>query len=143
MPSFNSNPLSWFGKQVRNKNIFKQSISLTYKDKSHCINFFGGFSTFLVIGFIIFYGIRMMIRLQSRNDVQWNTNVIEVDSKTVNQTYSITENDNIEIIFQRYIPTLLYDDYNITFDDIDEIYKIHAFFYPNETAESLKLKLIP
>ena len=112
-------PAQWFYKVVRNRNIFKQSISLTYKDKAHYINFFGGISTILMVFFIFVYGILMIIRLFNRTDVQWNRNFIEFDSKTIGTNYTLTEDDDIEIMVSPRI-----DDFYLYAFDYEELFSV-------------------
>ena len=124
MSAFTSKPAKWLYSRVRSRNIFKQSVSLTYKDKADSLNFLGGISTILIVLFIIVYGILMTMKLQRRSDVQWNQNFIEIDSKTANQTFKVTEDDDIEVMFMGRIMNSI--DLNFSYTNLNEILEIEA-----------------
>ena len=137
MSVFTTRPAKWFYSRVRSRNIFKQSVSLTYKDKAHYLNFFGGISTILIVIFIIIYGTIMMIRLRARTDVQWNQNHIEVDTKTDNQTYTVTEGDEIELRFYLNEVGLITD-----LQDLMKVLEISAVVHDLESNTNTTLEKI-
>ena len=138
MSIFSSRPAKWFYSRVRNRNIFKQSVSLTYKDRNHCLNFLGGISTILIISFIVVYGTLMTIRLGARTDVQWNQNHIEVDTKSNNQTYTLTEEDGVEIMFVGALHSKDDNIFNYTLF-LNSVVKLEAYLTENNgTVKTLE-----
>jgi len=128
MTFFHSSTSKWFYDRIRNRNIFKQSVSLTYDDKSYLSNTLGGISTICIMIFIIIYGILMSIRLFNRTDVQWNQNTINFDGESIEQIYYATDEGNLKFL--------------INIDEIELLFLLEfslSRFYPQFISEYSKM----
>ena len=85
----------------------------------------------------------MMMKLRRKTDVQWNTNHIAFDYKTANQTYRITEEDELEVYFLRFIDRKVLSLFPISYEELDEIIEIKAFSVDLENQKYETLKTTP
>ena len=89
--------LTWTYQKVKRRDIFKESISLTYKGEESYSSIIGGISTIIIFLILITISVFLFIRMFQRDDISWNQNVVFEDLGTSNKSITITENDNIEI----------------------------------------------
>ncbi|CAI2361122.1 unnamed protein product [Moneuplotes crassus] len=79
--------------RLRNRDIFRQSISMTYRGKDTFSNIVGCASTFLIVTVLLGYSIILFRTMLMRTDVSWNLNSIQVDVTKESSPLIWTEED--------------------------------------------------
>ena len=82
-----------------------------------------------------------MVRVGKRTDVQWSQNKITYDHKTANQSYTVTEDDGIEIMFSPHIDTQNAHP-QFGYGELEDILDIIAYIDDNQN-NSTQLEKIP
>ncbi|CAI2359313.1 unnamed protein product [Moneuplotes crassus] len=76
MPNCYLKTLKWSYKRIKNRDIFRQSISLTYRGKDNVSNIIGGGATMLMLLILLGYSIVLLRTMFKRTDVSWNLNSV-------------------------------------------------------------------
>ncbi|CAI2387131.1 unnamed protein product [Moneuplotes crassus] len=105
MPNCYLKTLKWSYNRIRNRDIFRQSVSLTYRGKDNFSNFLGGLATLIMFVILLGYTVVLLRNMFKRTDVSWNQNSIQTD--------------------------LRYDDSGLLWDEEDPEFKIYWSAYNN------------
>lgn len=98
MAGFGLRTMKWSYNRLKSRDVFKQTISLTYKGKESYSMVLGGIcSTLMIIGLTIF-GITLAIRMYNRTDVEWNQNISYVDQESDYREITVKESDKLYLI---------------------------------------------
>ncbi|CAI2361198.1 unnamed protein product [Moneuplotes crassus] len=79
MPNCYLKTLKWSYNRIRNRDIFRQSVSLTYRGKDNFSNFAGGLATLIMLLILLGYTVVLLRTMFKRTDVSWNQNSIQTD----------------------------------------------------------------
>ncbi|CAI2385634.1 unnamed protein product [Moneuplotes crassus] len=93
MPNCYLKTLKWSYSRIKERDIFKQSISLTYRGKDNFSSIIGAISTVFVLIVLFCYSIILLKSMFSRSDVSWNQNTIQVDLREDNSSLVWKEED--------------------------------------------------
>jgi len=93
-----------------------------------------------MLAFIFIYGLLLVLKVRRKSDVQWNQNVTHNDQRVPNKTYTITDHDEIELMF--VIDKITGEDESEPEDNINDYISLSAFYETSEEAQLPSL-LIP
>ena len=99
--------LKWSKNRIKNRDIFRQTVSLTFKNKDSYTTILGGnlswiipigFFTIVIFIFILVYGIILIVSMFKKSQVSWNKNTYWRDINEELIVHNITEDDP-QIVF--------------------------------------------
>ena len=141
MAAFTLRTSKWVYNRIRGWNIFKQNVTLTYKDKSLCTNMIGGIVTLAVQLLLLAYGGFLILKMVKRTDVEWNQNIIKFDNQKNGREVIVDENDDIEIkISWIYTNTSISER-----EQVEKVIDFAAYHYSNDYSigEQNKTRIEP
>ncbi|CAI2373924.1 unnamed protein product [Moneuplotes crassus] len=108
MPNCYLKTLKWSYKRVKNRDIFKQSISLNYRGNDTFSNFIGGIATLIIFVILAGYSIIFFRIMINRSDVSWNLNSVRTNLATEHEPLVWAEDDpKLKIYWTAYQHHLL------------------------------------
>lgn len=71
MAGFGLRTLKWGYSRLRSRDIFKQTVSLTFRGKSSYSTVIGGIVTTVIVILIAIFGVTLTKKMFDRSDVEW------------------------------------------------------------------------
>ena len=90
--------LRWSYNRIKNRDIFHQTVSLTFQGKETKSNFWGGLFTIIFMVILSVFGILLLIRMFKKTEVSWNKNTHFDTLETNFEQYNVSEFDQIEVV---------------------------------------------
>ncbi|CAI2361144.1 unnamed protein product [Moneuplotes crassus] len=108
MPNCYLKTLKWSYKRIKDRDIFRQSISLTYNGKDNISNIVGGLVTLLMLLVLLGYSIILLRTMLQRTDVSWNLNSVRENLAQDNKILEWTKDDpKFKIFWSAYKTSLI------------------------------------
>ena len=85
--------MKWSLNRIKNRDIFKQTVSLTFNKKDSYTTVLGGFSTIFLFGFIFIYGSILIIDMFNKSQVSWNKNTYWKELSKDTESVKMTDED--------------------------------------------------
>lgn len=98
MAGFGIRVMKWSYNRIKSRDIFKQTVSLTFRGRESYTTLISGVVTIIITILLTILGIFLAKRMFERSDVEWNTNVRFVDRYNDSSKYTIKPSDGIIIV---------------------------------------------
>ena len=87
--------MKWTYDRIKKRDLFKKSVSLTFKGEDSFVSCIGGFVSIIIFVIIIGVGALLGLRMIRRQEISWNYNTVirELRSETV--PVNLTSQDEI------------------------------------------------
>ena len=90
--------LKWSKNRIKNRDIFRQTVSLTFKNNDSYSTIVGGLLTILIFIFLLIYGVILLVSMFKKSQVSWNRNTYWRDINGEVVSHNITADDP-QIVF--------------------------------------------
>ena len=141
MVDFQNKIFRWSSERIRNRDIFRKTISLTFRRKESFLSVWGGWVSILIILLIAFIGVFLGIKMLQRTEVQWNQNVYYKNLWNDTTLVPLTDSDKLALKVSIVSSDIVYSG-----DDIRDVLNISFYHtsrsyqngYPKIKTENLK-----
>lgn len=134
MPGFGMRSLKWSYDRIKQRDFFRQSVSLTYKGEESYALFLNGWISSVIMISLLVYGIILAIKMFKYSEVDWNQNTEVVDLLTDSRSYKVKESDKAHIMLTfRMLNSTLDSSYKFTKLIIPYFWVEHGYKHENGT----------
>lgn len=93
-------PLKWAYQRIKNRDIFDQSVSLTFRGKASRTSFLGGVATIVMILLLGVLGFVLFKRMFGMTDISWNRNTQILNINESEERFTVSNEDEIVVLVE-------------------------------------------